>query len=119
MKNGKKQARGIFMVDKISASDAAETEKSEGPTLVEKFVIRLPAGLRDQIKQVSEQNRRSMNSEILMMIEGHLHSQLQHEMIAANPDDGFAPGKRAEEDLKGVLEAMPADKKEALLKLLV
>jgi hypothetical protein len=107
------------MTDKMSAAEAAEKTKNDGPTLVEKFVIRLPAGLRDQIKQISEQNRRSMNSEILMMIEGHLHSQLQNEMIAANPDDGFAPGKRAEEDLKGMLEALPADKKEALLKLLV
>ena len=42
------------MTDKISAPDAAETEKSEGPTLVEKFVIRLPAGLRDQIKQAEK-----------------------------------------------------------------
>ena len=107
------------MVDKITAADAEETTKPDGPALVEKFVIRLPAGLRDQIRQVSEQNRRSMNSEILMMIEGHLHSQLQEQMIAANPHDGFAPGKRAEEDLKGMLEALPADKKEALRKLLV
>jgi len=108
------------MVNKMSATGNPETTpKSDGPALVEKFVIRLPAGLRDQIRQISEQNRRSMNSEILMMIEGHLHTQLQDEMIAANPNDGFAPGKRAEEDLKGMLEALPADKKEALLKLLV
>lgn len=107
------------MTDKISVADAAEAMKSGGPALVEKFVIRLPAGLRDQIRQVSEQNRRSMNSEILMMIESNLQSQLQNEMIAANPNDGFAPGKRAEEEIKGMLEALPADKKEALLKLLV
>ena len=79
------------MIDKMAAAEAAEKTKNDGPTLVEKFVIRLPAGLRDQIKQISEQNRRSMNSEILMMIEGHLHSQLQNEMIAANPDDGLIP----------------------------
>ena len=60
-----------------------------------------------------------MNSEIFLMIEGHLHTQLQDAMIATNPNDGFAPGKPAEEDLKGMLEALPADKKEALLKLLV
>ena len=39
------------------------------PSLVEKFVIRLPNGLREQIKALSEQNRRSMNSEIIMVLE--------------------------------------------------
>lgn len=107
------------MTNKTSGIDVAEAGKTEGPALVEKFVIRLPAGLRDQIRQISEQNRRSMNSEILMMIEGNIQSQLQQEMITANPNDGFAPGKREEEDLKGMLEALPADKKEALRKLLV
>src|SRR5687768_4519579 len=116
--------QGAFMVDEISAEASAKgtpetAPKTDGPAVVEKFVIRLPAGLRDQIRQVSEQNRRSMNSEILLMIEGHLQTQLQDAMIAANPNDGFAPGRRADEDLKGMLEALPADKKEALLKLLV
>jgi len=42
------------------------------PSLVEKFVIRLPNGLREQIKALSEQNRRSMNSEIIMGLEKHI-----------------------------------------------
>jgi hypothetical protein len=46
------------------------------PSLVEKFVIRLPNGLREQIKALSEQNRRSMNSEIIMFF-GKAYSAIQ------------------------------------------
>lgn len=35
----------------------------------EKFVIRLPLGLRDVIKQQAKQNHRSMNSEIIVALE--------------------------------------------------
>ena len=37
--------------------------------MIEKFVIRLPKGLRNKIKHLSEQNRRSMDSEIIMVLE--------------------------------------------------
>ena len=37
--------------------------------MIEKFVIRLPKGLRNTIKHLPEQNRRSMNSEIFMVLE--------------------------------------------------
>lgn len=47
------------------------------PALVEKFVIRLPNGLREQIKALSEQNRRSMNSEIIMVLENTLSNLLR------------------------------------------
>lgn len=50
------------------------------PSLVEKFVIRLPQGLREQIKTLSEQNRRSMNSEIIMVLEKHIEQFSQDDM---------------------------------------
>ena len=89
------------------------------PNIVEKFVIRLPAGLRDQIRQLSEQHRRSMNSEIIMVLENHIRKELQEKLAAANPDGSFQPSTRKTEDeLNRMLETMPAEKKEALLELL-
>ena len=89
------------------------------PNIVEKFVIRLPAGLRDQTRPLSEQHRRSMNSEIIMVLENHIRKELQEKLVAANPDGSFQPGTRKTEDeLNRMLETMPAEKKEALLELL-
>lgn len=38
-------------------------------TTGDKFVIRMPEGLREKLRQRAEQNRRSMNSEIVSMLE--------------------------------------------------
>ena len=86
--------------------------------MVEKFVIRLPNGLRNKIKQLSEQNRRSMNSEIIMVLEKHIQQCLMNE--------GEDLGDFAESDaeahltdkLSEKLESLPPEKKEALLELL-
>lgn len=39
---------------------------------VDKFVLRLPEGLRDQISQAVESNHRSMNGEMVARINGSL-----------------------------------------------
>ena len=57
----------------------SDSNKSS-PALVEKFVIRLPNGLREQIKVLSEQNRRSMNSEIIMVMEKHIQQFSQEDI---------------------------------------
>jgi hypothetical protein len=94
-------------------------DSTSTPNIVEKFVIRLPAGLRDQIRKLSEQHRRSMNSEIIMVLENHIRRELQEQLAAANPDGNFQPGvRRTEDELNRMLESMPAEKKEALLELL-
>jgi hypothetical protein len=91
----------------------------KSPSLIEKFVIRLPNGLRDQIRQLSEQNRRSMNSEIIMVLENHIRQQFMETMAGANPESDFVPGQRkTEAELNRMLESLPAQKKEALLNLL-
>jgi hypothetical protein len=97
----------------------AHPSDDRAPALVEKFVIRLPSGLRDQIRQLSEQNRRSMNSEIIMVLENHIRQKFMDQMAAVNPEGTFAPGqRRTEADLNRMLESLPPGKKEALLELL-
>lgn len=96
------------------------------PSLVEKFVIRLPKGLREQIKTLSEHNRRSMNSEIIMVLEKHIQ-QFSQEDIKDFSTEELLQEVQAEHDNHGPvtdqvlqerLDALPAEKKEALLELL-
>ena len=96
------------------------------PALIEKFVIRLPKGLRKKIKHLSEQNRRSMNSEIIMVLEKHIQQHLNEaagefsgeqasvEYVAEN--SGIQ--KLSDSELTRRLESLPEEKKQALLELL-
>lgn len=45
----------------------------------EKFVLRLPAGLRGRINQAAQSNHRSMNGEMLARIDGSLDLEEKHE----------------------------------------
>ena len=45
----------------------------------EKFVLRLPAGLRDRINQAAQSNHRSMNGEMLARIDGSLDLEEKYE----------------------------------------
>ncbi|WP_416347232.1 Arc family DNA-binding protein [Castellaniella sp.] len=40
----------------------------------DKYVIRLPDGMRDQIKALAKVNRRSMNAEIIIAIEARMEA---------------------------------------------
>lgn len=47
-----------------------ELQKSEQRTAgKEQFILRLPGGMRNRIKEMAIANRRSMNGELLVMIE--------------------------------------------------
>ena len=50
---------------------------------VEKFVVRLPRGMRARIAEVSRLSHRSMNSEIVARLEHSLETPLTHEAHAA------------------------------------
>ena len=92
---------------------------ARGPSVVDKFVIRLPSGLRQQIRQLSEQNRRSMNAEIILVLENHIRQQFVEQMTLMQGEEGFSPGQRhTEAELNRMLDNLPAEKKEALLELL-
>lgn len=46
------------------------TQAPENRTFNDKFMLRLPDGMRDRIKAAAEANNRSMNAEIVARIEG-------------------------------------------------
>lgn len=47
------------------------TEK-ENPNFVERFTVRMPDGMRDAVAERAKQNGRSMNSEIVQILEDAL-----------------------------------------------
>lgn len=44
----------------------------------DKFMLRLPDGWREVIKELAQRNRRSMNQEILAALEGQVESEMQN-----------------------------------------
>ncbi|MES3006424.1 MAG: Arc family DNA-binding protein [Pseudomonadota bacterium] len=98
---------------RVSVKDAAKRSVGAIPaefrTQGDKFVVRLPANLRKKILQISRRHRRSMNSEIILLL-GHYFEE-----------QGLADGEQKEpldSKLSRKLRTMPAEKLEALLALL-
>lgn len=115
-----------------SATDPAGDNRRQ-PSVVDKFVIRLPQGLRDQIRELSENNRRSMNSEIIMVLEQYIqqhattasenqidneHGEDQAETADFGRDSDQSGLPAGEQSLDEKLKSLPPEKKAALLSLL-
>lgn len=126
------------------ATDGTQDNRRHSPSVVDKFVIRLPQGLRDQIRELSEHNRRSMNSEIIMVLEQYIqqHASTASENqvdtdsgderadpaasagdseqsgLSADAGDAGAGEGAGEESLDEKLKSLPPEKKAALLSLL-
>lgn len=47
----------------------------------DKYVLRMPDGMRDRIKRAAEKNNRSMNAEILARLEMTLDGSIEKEMV--------------------------------------
>ncbi len=67
----------------------------ETRTLKEQFMLRMPEGMRDRIKAAADANNRSMNSEILSLLEERYPEPL--------------PGEHLEEHLINLAEAIARD----------
>lgn len=61
----------------------------------DKFILRLPDGMRERIKVVAELNNRSMNAEIVAILEDHFGRASSHLPLdfARRIDDGESPIK--------------------------
>jgi predicted flavoprotein YhiN len=115
MDKGKQQA-----VDHTSIGIGAQPYLTA--TIDEKIVVRLPPGLREKLKLVSEQRQRSMNAEVVTVLQEHIRLQTLEQMIAANEADGVDPTetkKMKQEALHRLLDRLPVEKQDALLALLL
>ncbi len=66
--------------------------EDQNRTLQDKFMLRLPDGMRDRIRQAAESNNRSMNAEIISLLEW-----------ALDHDDQAAPADPSPVMLKDIL----------------
>jgi hypothetical protein len=87
--------------------DALNSKKS-----INKFVLRVPAELLQRLELISRKNKRSMNAEILSMIDQHV---LEHKN---NADDPATSHLHLDALFLSRLQSMPAQKIKALLTLL-
>ena len=93
--------------------------QTQGTGRVEKFVIRFPEGLRNQLRQVSARNHRSMNSEIINVLEKHIQDTLFAPIEDLDEDgESRIAFTISERELNDKLQSLSPEKKEALLKLL-
>lgn len=55
------------------------------PMRQDQYVVRFPDGLRDKIKALAKANRRSMNAEIVLALEGRVQMAAGEVVEAKNP----------------------------------
>lgn len=55
----------------------------ENRTMKEQFMLRLPEGMRERIKEEAQINRRSMNAEIVVQLERALFDPMEMQKPAA------------------------------------
>jgi len=103
--------------------------KIPGSRTADKFVVRLPDGMRQKIADVAKNYHRSMNSEIVSRLEQSLHTELVFSAETndgeMNHEDGAERPVRVSTDLNQVesaiiqrLRQLPTGKQQALLELL-
>ncbi len=93
---------------------ASMQENSELPVKPEmsKFVVRLPADLLEKLKHVSRHHKRSMNTEINLLLGRYI------EQVKGESRPGVDEHLKLDSQLLNKLRALPAQKIEALLDLL-
>lgn len=106
-----------------------DSAPSEARAEVEKFVVRLPGGMRQEIAEVARRSRRSMNSEIVARLERSLAESEIIETISENPPvaapqlravegSRLQASNNAEQHLLQAFRKLDQGKRDALLRLL-
>jgi predicted DNA-binding protein len=97
------------MSARTAEKDCDDLKKKKG---INRFVLRVPAELLQGLEKISRKNKRSMNAEILSMIDHHIQ---EHENYV---DDGAAGHLHLDAVFLERLQSMPTQKIKALLALL-
>lgn len=51
----------------------------------DKIMVRLPRGMRDQLKSLADGNRRSVNAQVVVILEQHLETKTASESCKTPP----------------------------------
>ncbi|KFI24208.1 regulatory protein [Haematobacter missouriensis] len=70
----------------------------------DRYMLRLPDGMRDDIKRLAETNHRSMNAEIVAALEMHLYA-------SGGPDREYSDYERKVSDLSVIVAALQTAKR--------
>lgn len=73
MVNGRSHRASIFLLSRCQYVSAMADDATGRDS--DKFMLRLPDGMRDRLKAAAEANKRSMNAEIIARIESTLEAQ--------------------------------------------
>lgn len=93
----------------ITRADSG-VEKKYPSELKDRFIVRMPEGMRDQIAEHAAANHRSMNSEIIARLQASLGAE---QSTRTSNDTG------SQEDLLlAAFRKLPSEKRSALLRLL-
>jgi len=92
----------------------------------ERFIVRFPEGMRDEIKELAEKNRRSMNAEIVAWLEKGLEQQNQQKPLLFSMENigpsrvRESPDYNAdiEKQLINKIKTLPSEHQRALLIIL-
>lgn len=85
-------------------------EKKYPSELKDRFIVRMPEGMRDQIAEQATANHRSMNSEIV--------ARLQASLSAEVPTSSASDAQSQEQALLDAFRKLPSEKRNALLQIL-
>ena len=97
--------------------EAIAGKEKNGKRDAEKFIIRMPPGMRDRIKFVAKANHRSMNAEII----ARLSSSLYQTYLIESSGNKVTPHEILTPDEREILDwyrSLPKRKKEAATSLL-
>ncbi len=62
----------------------------DGKEFIERFTVRMPMGMRERIADRAERNGRSMNSEIVQILQDILDSRVQYDLFDGAKDSGIS-----------------------------
>lgn len=66
----------------------------------DRYIVRFPAGMRDRIKALAEESGRSMNAQIVMMIEFAMDEMELSAGTYNSPPDSYTPIKHLKSELR-------------------
>ncbi|MDT0134428.1 MULTISPECIES: Arc family DNA-binding protein [Providencia] len=64
--------------------------EQDGKEFIERFTVRMPMGMRERIADRAEKNGRSMNSEIVQILQDILDGRVQYDLLDGVRDSGIS-----------------------------
>jgi hypothetical protein len=94
------------------------TQTAKTSSRADKFVLRMPDGMRDQISQLAKKSHRSMNAEILRRLEKSIDVTNPLNVNGHSMTDSILKDELSSQDITFLLQTLDGPAKQALFNLL-